>query len=85
MPEFDQFESFYFNRSAFSFFVKKELESKSSVMNEGDSVKYLEKVAQKWLRLDEADKEEYESLLKKHKKDIKKNVKKFLQVRSMSG
>ena len=52
-------------------------------MNESDSAKYLEKIGQKWLKLDEADKEEYESLLKKHKKDIKKNFKKFLVVRSI--
>lgn len=51
-------------------------------MNDEESIAYLKKMTTKWIKLDEETRAEYESIYKKQKKELKKNIKNFLQVKN---
>jgi hypothetical protein len=49
-----------------------------------ESVSFLNELALKWTKLNDEDKEKYENLVKKNKKEEKKDIKKFLKVKNLS-
>lgn len=65
--------------SAFSYFVNEKLKSRQK-MDQADSAFFLKKSTKEWLKLEEAEKEDYESKSKKSKKDFKKSYKKIVEV-----
>lgn len=71
-------ENCSYSENSFSCFVIDDLKSQKK-MNDEESLAYLKKITQKWLKLNEETKEEYEAIHKKQKKELKKNIKKFLK------
>lgn len=49
-------------------------------MNQADSASFLKKSTKEWLKLEEAEKEDYERKAKRSKKDFKKSYKKIVEV-----
>lgn len=70
-------EEYYFE-NAFSYFVNEKLKSQQK-MDQTESAAFLKKVTKEWSKLEEADKEDFESKTKKSKKDFKKSYKKVLE------
>lgn len=76
--KFDQLirDDLEFSENAFSCYVLTDLKNREK-MNKDESLAFLRKISQKWLKLDQSIKEDYENMHKKQKKGLKKELKKL--------